>query len=83
MTEATGAHVELRVLVQRAEDKSPGIAASHGDLEDFRTSVAADLMDALDRMEVGLGTRLMLALYPRSLNDATDFQMAAALRSAS
>lgn len=38
----------------------------HSDLEDHRTAVLGELLDAFDRAEPGLGTRLMLAMYPNA-----------------
>lgn len=58
--------LELRLVVAQAEDLAPGLCASHGHLEDFRTETYAHLMDALDRVDPGLGTRLLLALYPHA-----------------
>lgn len=60
---------ELRLLVQRAEQSLRLYAladASHEDMEDHRTGVLADLLDVLDGVEPGLGTRLMHAMYPRT-----------------
>ncbi len=60
---------ELRALVHRAQQRMqlpPGTELPHGYMEDQRTAVVADLLDTLDRIEPGLGTRLQHAMYPRS-----------------
>ena len=71
--------IELRLVVERAEHRAAGTPAfDHSkplaSLEDLRTETVADLMDAMDRLDTGLGTRLMLALYPQ-----TDAQYAASV----
>ena len=64
MTQLIAVHAELRQLVLLAEMTGPGDGASHGEREDHRVHVLADLMDLMDGLEMGLGTRLMMALYP-------------------
>jgi hypothetical protein len=52
-------------IAQRAADleaRSPEPAL--GDLQDQRTEALAELLDALDALEPGLGQRLHLVLYP-------------------
>lgn len=60
--------VELRLLVQFAETEAQKlpVLATHGAYEDHRTAVIGELLGALDRIQIGLGTRLLLAMYPRS-----------------
>lgn len=69
MTPLTEAMTELRLVVARAEQNRAANDASFATFEDKRIKTMADLFDALDRVETGLGTRLMLAMYP-----ATDAQ---------
>ena len=69
MTPLTEAVTELRLVVDRAEARAvgfPGFRINQRPLcfEDLRTETVADLMDAMDRIEPGLGTRLQLVLYP-------------------
>lgn len=65
MTPLSEAATELRLVVQRAEDRADRKAPElcH---EDLRTETLGDLMDAMDRIDMGLGTRLMLVLYPHT-----------------
>jgi len=75
MTPLTQAHTELRLAVQRAEQRAdtflehtPADEAATGKLDagrlnDHRVDVAGDLAHALDMVEPGLGARFMQALY--------------------
>ncbi len=58
--------VELRVAVKRAERRQAESAAGHITVspEDLRTQAIGELLDAIDRIDPGLGTRLLLAMYP-------------------
>lgn len=60
--------VELRLVAQQAAASlaALGPAPTASDLEDHRTAVMGELLDALDRVDCGLGTRLMLVLYPNT-----------------
>lgn len=66
MTPLSEAVIELRLVVSRAEASAPPASASHDQFVDFRTATVADLMDAMDRFDTGLGTRLLLAMYPHA-----------------
>jgi hypothetical protein len=66
---AANALAELRVLVANTEAKAAGLdtgACRFVDLEDLRSGFMGELFDLLDRIDIGLGTRAMLALYPRA-----------------
>lgn len=75
MTPLTQAHTELRLAVQRAEqradaflEQTPAEEAATGKLDpgrlnDHRVDVAGDVAHALDLVEPGLGARYMQALY--------------------
>lgn len=63
---APSALTALRLMAAHAEDMTPGAAATHGHLEDFRTEVIAEVLQTLDDLEAGLGTRLMRAMYPHA-----------------
>lgn len=65
MTPLSHAATELRLAVERAEARADALARG-ANLEDFRTETLSDLMDAMDRVDMGLGTRLMLVLYPHA-----------------
>ena len=56
---------ELRLVVDRAAN---GIATLRRgqSVEDFRTETIADLLDAMDRIDPYLGTKLMLVIYPHA-----------------
>jgi hypothetical protein len=60
--------VELRVAVKRAEARRErlGAASQFGDSEDLRTETICEVVEAIDRIDPGLGTRLLMALYPRA-----------------
>jgi hypothetical protein len=69
----TEAAAELRLLVQRTEERLASAAreparlapdSAHHQAEDLRTEAIGELFDTLDRIDCGLGTRLMLAMYP-------------------
>lgn len=64
----TDAVLELRILVKNAEAAALPLPAdaTHGQMEDHRTAVSGELFEALDRIDRGLGTRLMLAMYPKA-----------------
>lgn len=74
MTPLSEAVTELRMVVDRAEalaySAPPAgctpyrINTRPTSLEDLRTETVASLLDAMDRIDSGLGTRLMLVLYP-------------------
>lgn len=73
MSPITTAHAELQIAttraLQRAEEVKGRLSclppSTHpAELHDHRTAVAGDMADALDRIEPGLGTRWMQALYP-------------------
>ena len=60
---------ELLLVAEGAEVKAqrvrsaPG-APAFGVVEDHRAEVLGDLLDAIDRVQPGLGTRLHLAMNP-------------------
>lgn len=67
---------ELQIAVLDITHRSRLLAArpvppTYDDWCDHRTESIAHLLDAIDRIEPGLGTRLMFALYPKS-NRITD-----------
>lgn len=66
MLPLTEAVIEVRIVAHNAERALANLGTSpkHGDLEDHRTAALCELLDAFDRLDPGLGTRLMLALYP-------------------
>lgn len=67
MSPFTDPALELRLVAQKAERAAQAVSlgqASHLDLEDHRTAVLGDLLDAVDRIEPGLGSRLLHAMYP-------------------
>lgn len=68
MTPLTEAVIELRLVAHKAQQSaaSLGQAPRRGDIEDHRTAVMAELFDACDRFDPGLGTALMLAMYPHT-----------------
>lgn len=70
MTPLSIAATELRLVVQRAEQRAARLPQA-ANRDDFRTETIADILDAIDRFDPGWGTRLMLAMYP-----ATDAQRA-------
>lgn len=58
---------ELLLVAEAAEAKAQGIRATPGKLpfgaaEDHSAEVMGDLLDAIDRVQPGLGTRLHLAM---------------------
>lgn len=60
--------MELRLATQKAETAASAASiaqASHADMEDHRAAVLGDLLDAIDRIDHGLGSRLLRAMYPR------------------
>ena len=65
MTPLTEAVVELRLAVAAIERRELPPGASLGDLQDLRTEDLAELLDALDRIDPALGTRVHMVLYPR------------------
>lgn len=57
----------VAVLLRAAADAGPGQPLfAFGILEDHRVEVAGDLADAMDRIQPGLGGRLMQAMFPES-----------------
>lgn len=60
--------LELRMVVQRAEAASLALnpAADFPAMDDFRTEWLSHLFDAMDRIEPGLGMRMLFAMYPRA-----------------
>ena len=69
MAPLSAAVTELRLVVGRAEARAvghPGFRINERPVcaEDLRTETVADLLDAMDRIEPGLGTRLQLVMYP-------------------
>lgn len=66
MSPLTEAVAELRLVVAHAESSKPAAGASHHQLEDFRADTIGNLVEALDRVDTGLGTRLLLAMYPNA-----------------
>lgn len=68
MTPLTEAVIELRIVATKAEQAAArlGPTPRRGDIEDHRTAVTAELLDACDRFDPGLGTQLMLAMYPHT-----------------
>lgn len=72
---------ELRLVVKQAEERAaalkPKLAAAQPDdvpglLHDHRVEVAGDIADAMDRLETGLGTRWMQAMFAEL--DLTDLE---------
>ena len=66
MTPLTEAVTELRLVVAHAEGSQPAVGATHHQLEDFRADTIGNLVEALDNVDTGLGTRLLLAMYPHA-----------------
>lgn len=78
MTPLSRAILELRLAVTKAEQRALSLerrvaglertvhpSAYHpDDLHDHRLAVTGDLADAIDRIEAGLGMRLMQAMHP-------------------
>lgn len=75
MTPLNQARTELRLAVLQAEGRAHGWAelptaqecgydVYAARAEDHRVAVLGDVADALDRIDPGLGSRLMQALYP-------------------
>lgn len=73
MSPLTTAHAELQIATSRAISRAAEVrgrlsalqpSAHPSELHDHRTAVAGDMADALDRIEPGLGTRWMQAMYP-------------------
>ncbi len=67
---------EVLLMLQTAEHKAARLQvraeANHvpvGDLEDHRTEVIGELLDALNRCHPGLGERLQAAMYPLTPNE--------------
>jgi hypothetical protein len=60
---------ELRLCADRAacmaQQRRPLFAAGLG-IEDHRTQVIGELLDALDRVDPGLGDTLLHAMYPHA-----------------
>ena len=65
MTPITQAVAELRLTVAYIERRELPPGASHSDLQDLRTEALAELLDALDRIDPALGTRVHMVPYPR------------------
>ena len=63
MTPLSEAVTELRLVVAHAEDMAPGPSAGHAHLEDFRADTIGNLVEALDNVDQGLGTRLLCVMY--------------------
>jgi hypothetical protein len=57
---------DLRIAVEKIERLVAALPhdASHQDLEDHRTECVAEILDALDQVSPGLGTRAQAAMYP-------------------
>jgi hypothetical protein len=57
---------DLRIAVEKIERLLAALPhdASHNDLEDHRTECVAELLDAMDKVSPGLGTRAQAAMYP-------------------
>ena len=66
MSPFTDPVLELRLVAERAEFPVFDAATPHARLEDHRTDVLGELLDAIDRIDPGLGTRLLHAMYPRA-----------------
>lgn len=67
MSPFTDAVTELRLVAHKAEAAVAAVLqgrATHMDLEDHRTAVLGELLDAVDHIEPGLGDRLLKAMYP-------------------
>lgn len=68
MSPFTDPVLELRLVAHKAETAASAASmaqASHADMEDHRAAVLGDLLDAIDRIDPGLGSRLLRAMYPR------------------
>lgn len=66
MTPFPEAVTELRLVVDGVAVQARRLAhPSFSDMQDLRTEALGALMDAMDRADPGLGTRLQLLLYPR------------------
>ena len=65
MTPLTQAVAELRLAVAAIERRELPPGASYSDLQDLRTEALAELLDAMDRIDPALGTRVHMVLYPR------------------
>ena len=64
MTTMSHAVMEMRQVVARAEARLK--TRKEVCAEDHRTETVGDLMEALDRVDPGLGQRLLVAMYPRA-----------------
>lgn len=72
MTPLSHAITELRLAVDRAYGRGTalllrneeGPAVTQSQLQDHRTEITGDLCDALDRIQPGLGSTLLAAMYP-------------------
>lgn len=72
MSPLTFATTELRLVLHHAGTRSlqmlishaEGRPASHSALEDHRTQTVGELLDAIDRIDPGLGAALMKVMYP-------------------
>jgi hypothetical protein len=62
---------ELRLATMRIERLADAYEARphrrHGDLEDLRTDALGELLEAMDRIDPGMGQRVHLLLYPDAL----------------
>lgn len=68
MISFTAPQLELRVLVSRAEQLAAALppGASHAEMNDHRAVILGELLDAIDRIDRGAGTRLHLAMHPKA-----------------
>jgi len=71
MAPLSATQTELSICVAHIVKRSDALSAralqpGHSEWEDHRTEAMADLTEAVDRIEPGLGSRLFMALYPRS-----------------
>lgn len=71
MSPLSATQTELSICIAhivKRHDRISGreLPAGHCDWEDHRTEAMADLTEAVDRIEPGLGSRLFMALYPRA-----------------
>lgn len=72
MNPRTHAQEELATCALRCLQRSTGLLAGHmagvsisaGDLEDHRTEVIGELLEALNRVQPGLGDTFQAAMYP-------------------
>lgn len=64
MTSLNDAVLELRLAVAQIAQRELPPGAKYAEREDLRTEALVTLLDALDRIDPGLGELAMAVLYP-------------------